>query len=75
VVLRALDTADPDHATLHEAPYVGVQFAVIPSFRTIGDEVGRYVSEAVAGRLSVDQALARSQHAAERDMMLAGRRR
>jgi len=74
VVLRALDTADPDDATLHKAPYAGVQFAVIPSFRAIGDEVGRYVSEAVAGRLSVDQALARSQHAAERDMMLAGRR-
>lgn len=71
-VLRAIHTANPNDATLPRSPYVGVQFAIIPEFRSIGDDVGQNISEALSGRLTVDQALARSQHAAERQMLLGG---
>lgn len=64
--LAAIRHADMHDATLPRSPYAGVQFAAIPPFETIGDEVGRYVAEAVAARSTVDEALERSQRAAER---------
>jgi sorbitol/mannitol transport system substrate-binding protein len=48
-----------------------VQFATIPEFAAIGDEVGQRIAEAVAGHLSVDEALALSQRAAQRRMLSA----
>jgi len=63
---EAIRRADQQHATLPSSPYVGVQFAAIPAFPVIGDAVGRNIAEAVSGRLSVEEALERSQHSAER---------
>lgn len=63
---EAIGKADPARPTLPPSPYAGVQFAAIPTFPVIGDAVGLNIAEAVAGRLSVEQALARSQHSAER---------
>lgn len=69
--LLAIRSADPTRATLPPSPYVGIQFASIPEFRAIGDEMGKQVAAALRGELSPAQALARSQFAARRQMGLA----
>lgn len=69
--LEAIRRADPRDATLPPSPYLGVQFATIPEFAAIGDEVGQWIAEAVAGRLSVEEALARAQRSAQRRMLIA----
>ena len=68
----AIDSANPNDSTLPKSPYVGVQFAAIPEFQAIGAEVGQQMSAALAGKLSVEKALAASQVAAERQMKRGG---
>ena len=68
----AIDSANPNDATLPKSPYVGVQFAAIPEFQSIGIAVGQQLSSALAGKISVDAALKASQAAADREMKKAG---
>ena len=70
--LKAIDSANPNDSTLPKSPYVGVQFAAIPEFQSIGVAVGQQMSAALAGRETVDQALKASQQAADRQMRRAG---
>ena len=70
--LEAMLSADPDDATLSPSPHPGIQFAAVPEFIPIGDEVGNLIAEALAGRLSVEEALARGQDAARRRMIRGG---
>jgi sorbitol/mannitol transport system substrate-binding protein len=65
---KAITTARPNQSTLHPAPYVGVQFAAIPEFQSIGVAVGQQMSAALLGKTSVDAALELSQQAADREM-------
>jgi sorbitol/mannitol transport system substrate-binding protein len=53
-------------------PYTGVQFVGIPEFQSFGTVVGQSVSGAVAGQLTVDQALAAGQATADRAVRQAG---
>jgi sorbitol/mannitol transport system substrate-binding protein len=69
---KAIDTANPNDSTLPKSPYVGVQFAAIPEFQAIGIAVGQQMSAVLAGKATVDQALAAGQTAAEREMKKAG---
>ena len=64
--------ANPADATLEPVPYTGVQFVAIPEFQGIGTYVGNQVSAALAGTISVDEALANSQSFAVREMTKAG---
>jgi len=68
----AIDSANPTDSTLPKSPYVGVQFAAIPEFQSIGISVGQQMSSALAGKTTVDAALKASQLAAEREMKKAG---
>jgi sorbitol/mannitol transport system substrate-binding protein len=70
--LTAIKTANPHDSTLPKSPYVGVQFAAIPEFQAIGVAVGQQMSAALAGKTSVDAALAAGQSAADREMRKAG---
>ena len=65
-------TADPLNSTVDPSPYVGVQFAAIPEFQDIGAHVGQQMSAALAGTITVRQALTQSQAYAERVMDRAG---
>jgi sorbitol/mannitol transport system substrate-binding protein len=69
---KAIFSANPTDSTLPKSPYVGVQFAAIPEFQSIGITVGQQMSAALAGKTSVDDALKVSQAAAEREMKKAG---
>ena len=68
----AIDSANPNDSTLPKSPYVGVQFAAIPEFQSIGVAVGQQMSAALAGKTSIDDALKAGQVAADREMKKAG---
>jgi sorbitol/mannitol transport system substrate-binding protein len=72
IVLNSMLTADPTHSTLHKVPYTGVQFVGIPEFQDIGTLVTQNLAAAVAGKTSVDSALALSQQQVTRRMQQAG---
>ncbi len=71
-VLKAIETADPNDATLHKAPYTGIQFVTIPEFQSFGTVVGQSVAGALAGTMSVDQALKAAQASADRAVRAGG---
>ncbi|MEA3122660.1 MAG: polyol transport system substrate-binding protein, partial [Paraburkholderia sp.] len=71
-VLKAIQTADPTHPTAKPVPYTGVQFVGIPEFQSFGTVVGQSISGALAGQMSVDQALAAGNAAADRAVRQAG---
>jgi sorbitol/mannitol transport system substrate-binding protein len=71
-VLKAIETADPNHPTAKPVPYTGVQFVGIPEFQSFGTVVGQSISGAVAGQMSVDQALAAGLATADRAVRQAG---
>jgi len=70
--LKAIMSADPNNSTQNPSPYVGVQFAAIPEFQAIGIAVGQQMTAALAGSISVEEALENAQTAADREMRKAG---
>ncbi|WP_277186205.1 sugar ABC transporter substrate-binding protein [Caballeronia sp. BR00000012568055] len=71
-VLQAIETANPNDATLHKVPYTGIQFVGIPEFQSFGTVVGQSIAGVVAGQSSVDQALKAANAAADRAVKQAG---
>jgi sorbitol/mannitol transport system substrate-binding protein len=70
--LQAMQTADPTNPAIRKVPYTGIQFVGIPEFQSIGQVTGQQIAGALAGKLTVDQALKNSQNAAERAMVQGG---
>ena len=70
--MQSMDAADPTKPAVKPVPYVGVQFAAIPEFQGIATEVGQDFSAALAGTMSVDEALAKAQTSSETAMKKAG---
>ena len=70
--LNAILSANPKDSTLNPSPYVGVQFASIPEFSDIGGYMGKQMTAALQGDLSVEDALANAQTYAEKVMQEAG---
>ena len=72
VTLKAMQSADPTNPAIKKVPYVGVQFVGIPEFQSIGLQVGQNVAAALAGKMTVDQALEASQTEVERAVKQGG---
>ena len=72
MTLDSINTADQNHPTVDPVPYVGIQFVAIPEFQGIGTTVGQQFSAALAGKITVDQALQSAQEITEREMKKAG---
>ena len=72
MTLNAINTADPITGTLKPKPYVGVQFVAIPEFQGIGTSVGQQFSAALAGKISVEEALENAQRITDREMRKGG---
>ncbi|MBB3398546.1 MULTISPECIES: sugar ABC transporter substrate-binding protein [unclassified Rhizobium] len=70
--IDSINAADPTKPTVKPVPYVGVQFVAIPEFQGIGTAVGQQFSAALAGQVSVDQALQSAQQLTTREMTKAG---
>ncbi|MEU1126278.1 sugar ABC transporter substrate-binding protein [Streptomyces sp. NPDC005899] len=65
VTERAIAAADPLDPGTQPRPTAGIQFVGIPEFTDLGTRVAQEISAAIAGRQSVDEALAASQKLAE----------
>jgi sorbitol/mannitol transport system substrate-binding protein len=68
LVRDAIVNADYNEPSALPVPYVGIQYVGIPEFQAMGTEVGQEISAALAGDVTVQQALASAQVDAERDM-------
>jgi len=68
----AIFSVNPADPTRDPVPYTGVQFVAIPEFQGIGNYVGQQVAAALAGDVTVEEALAASQDFATREMTKAG---
>jgi len=72
MTLDSINSADPTNPTVKPVPYVGVQFVAIPEFAGIATDVGQDFSAALAGSMSIDDALAKAQTTTESAMKKAG---
>jgi sorbitol/mannitol transport system substrate-binding protein len=61
----SIESADPRNPGVQPRPAIGIQFIDIPEFTDLGTQVSQYVSSAIAGQMSVDEALDRGQRLAE----------
>jgi sorbitol/mannitol transport system substrate-binding protein len=61
----AISSADPLNPGVQPRPAPGIQFVDIPEFTDLGTQVSQYVSSAIAGQMSVDEALKRGQQLAD----------
>jgi len=61
----AISSANPRDPGVQPRPAIGIQFVDIPEFTDLGTQVSQYVSSAIAGQMSVDEALKRGQRLAE----------
>ena len=68
MTLDSINAADPTKPTVKPVPYVGVQFVAIPEFQGLGTTVGQLFSAALAGQMTVDDALTQAQDAATATM-------
>jgi polyol transport system substrate-binding protein len=71
-VYNAVASADITNPTKDPVPYVGIQYVAIPEFQGIGTTVGQQIAAALAGQVSVEEALETAQASAERTMKQAG---
>jgi sorbitol/mannitol transport system substrate-binding protein len=62
---QAIENADPNNPGTQPRPAPGIQFVDIPEFPDLGTQVSQDVSSAIAGRMSVDEALKRGQGLAD----------
>jgi sorbitol/mannitol transport system substrate-binding protein len=72
VTLQAMQTADPTNPAIKPVPYTGIQFVGIPEFQSFGTTVGQNISGALAGKMSIEQALKDNQAAVTRAVKQAG---
>jgi sorbitol/mannitol transport system substrate-binding protein len=61
----AISSADPRNPGVQPRPAIGIQFIDIPEFTDLGTQVSQYVSSAIAGQMTVDEALKRGQRLAD----------
>ncbi|MEK1851728.1 MAG: sugar ABC transporter substrate-binding protein [Phyllobacterium sp.] len=72
ITLDAMNAANTTKPTVKPVPYTGGQFVAIPEFQGIGTAVGQQFSAALAGSVSVDQALQSAQQLTIREMTKGG---
>jgi sorbitol/mannitol transport system substrate-binding protein len=63
--LSAIESADPNNPGVQPRPAPGIQFVGIPEFPDLATRVSQDVSSAIAGRMTVDEALERGQQLAD----------
>ena len=59
--IKQIEVVNPKKPGLYPQPWTGVQYVTIPEFQDLGTKVSQEISAAIAGRQSVDDALAKAQ--------------
>jgi sorbitol/mannitol transport system substrate-binding protein len=63
--LAAIQAADPTNPGVQPRPAPGIQFVGIPEFPDLGTQVSQQISSAIAGQVTVEEALERGQQLAD----------
>lgn len=74
LTLQSMLNADMTDATRDEVPYTGIQFVAIPEFQGIGTDVSQFIADALAGNITVEEALEKGQQLTLEAMEDAGYR-
>lgn len=61
ITLEVMNAVDPVQPGLNPQPWVGIQYVTIPEFQDVGNQVAQLVADAIAGRITVEEALAQGQ--------------
>jgi sorbitol/mannitol transport system substrate-binding protein len=72
LTLGAIESADMIHPAKDSVPYTGTAQVNIPEYASWAADFGQNFSAVVAGKMSIDDALKRSQESAEKAMKAAG---
>ena len=72
IVKSSILSANQHKSTLQPVPYVGVQYVDIPEFQGMGTSVSNLISAAIAGKMSVNSALAQAQKLAQNAAVKGG---
>ena len=65
ITLEVMNAVDPVQPGLNPQPWVGIQYVTIPEFQDVGNQVAQLVADAIAGRTTVEAALAEGQKIAQ----------
>ncbi|WP_461002864.1 ABC transporter substrate-binding protein [Streptomonospora sediminis] len=62
---EGIENADTENPGTRPVPYTGIGFLAIPEFQDLGTRVSQQLSAAIAGQITVDEALEQSQQYAQ----------
>ncbi|MGV8885328.1 MAG: ABC transporter substrate-binding protein [Microbacteriaceae bacterium] len=65
ITLEVMNAVNPKQPGVNPQPWVGIQYVTIPEFQDVGNQVAQLVADAIAGRSSVEDALAKGQKIAQ----------
>lgn len=65
ITLEVMNSVNPVQPGLNPQPWVGIQYVTIPEFQDVGNQVAQLVADAIAGRTTVEAALAEGQKIAQ----------
>lgn len=65
ITLDVMNSVTPTQPGVDPQPWVGIQYVTIPEFQDVGNQVAQLIADAIAGRTSVDDALAKGQQIAQ----------
>ncbi len=65
ITLEVMNAVNPEQPGVDPQPWVGIQYVPIPEFQDVGNQVAQLVADAIAGRSTVEDALAAGQKIAQ----------
>jgi len=61
ITLEVMSAVNPKQPGVNPQPWVGIQYVAIPEFQDVGNQVAQLVADALAGRITVTEALDKGQ--------------
>jgi len=61
ITLQVMSAVNPKQPGVNPQPWVGIQYVAIPEFQDVGNQVAQLVADALAGRITVKEALDKGQ--------------
>lgn len=65
ITLEVMSAVNPEQPGVNPQPWVGIQYVAIPEFQDVGNQVAQLVADALADRISVQEALDQGQEIAQ----------
>ena len=65
ITLEVMSAVNPKQPGVNPQPWVGIQYVAIPEFQDVGNQVAQLVADALAGRITVKEALDKGQAIAQ----------